>query len=503
MSRVSDQAPEGDMEPQRETDFPATLSTWVREIVLSIPEPARSTIAELIVGAMLARGGQVTQTVLALTPRLGWQAYHWMIERGRFRLLGLVVALCGIVRRETCGRRRFAVIDDTLAPRCSAKAPGAAVRFDHTNKRNRPAFLLCQAFVALCAVVPCRDRPRAVPIVTGLCRGVGHAGKIALAKGLLRAVGDRLGPLCLLLDAWYMRSSLIRAALRRGHAVVGQVRRDTALFGLPPPRAPGTRGRPKLYGAKVDGKAVARLPTSRHRIAGYGGRGARLRHLLCRPRFLRGVVVHAVWCELEKRGGGWAKQRLLLSTDPAMSAVAIVETYANRWTVEPLFAALKLTDGMGAMWQRGRTALLRWLHLVQIGRALLVLLAAKAEPQTLALLRVGGWRNAATLTPARLGQGRARPPVPRFRGLPPRACNTRQIRACPWRRTTWMPRRGMSIPEPPRSAASTQREQPDQMTAIGRTRPSELETPETMRYCCGNRPGMRPSVVGTMRISSL
>ena len=118
--------------------------------------------------------------------------------------------------------------------------------------------------------------------------------------------------------------------------------------------------------------------------------------------------MHAVWCELQKRGGGWAKQRLLLPTDPTLSAVAIVEAYANRWTVEPLSAALKLTDGMGAMWQRGRTALLRWLHLVQIGRALLVLLTAKAEPQTLALIRVGGWRRAATLTPGLVKDALAR-----------------------------------------------------------------------------------------------
>ncbi len=332
-----------------------------------------------------------------------------MIERGRFRLLGLVAALCGIVRRETGGEpRRFAVIDDTLAPRCSTKAPGAAVRFDHANKPNRPAFLLCQAFVTFGAIVPCRDRPRCLPIATGLCRGAGHAGKIALAKGLLRAVGDRLGPLCLLLDAWSMRASLIRAALRRGHAVVGQVRRDTALFEPPPPRAPGTRGRPRLHGERIDAAAVARLPASCHRIAGYGGRVARLRHVLCRPRFLRGVVVRAVWCELQKRGGGWAKQRLPLSTDPAMSAVAIAEACANRWTVEPPFAALKLSDGVGAMRQRGRTAQLRWLHLVRIGRALPVLLTAKAEPQTLALVRVGGWRQAATPTPGLVKEALAR-----------------------------------------------------------------------------------------------
>jgi hypothetical protein len=61
-------------------------------------------------------------------------------------------------------------------------------------------------------------------------------------------------------------------------------------------------------------------------------------------------------------------QRLLLSTDPTLSAPAIVEAYSGRWTIEPLFRDLKTVDGLGAMWQRGRTTLLRWLHLVQIAR---------------------------------------------------------------------------------------------------------------------------------------
>ena len=78
------------MEPHHETSFPATLCRWVGEIVQSSPEAARLTLLELIVGALLASGGHVTQAILALTPRLGWQAYHWMLERGRFRLLGLI-----------------------------------------------------------------------------------------------------------------------------------------------------------------------------------------------------------------------------------------------------------------------------------------------------------------------------------------------------------------------------------------------------------------------------
>jgi hypothetical protein len=187
-----------------------------------------------------------------------------------------------------------------------------------------------------------------------------------------------------------MRGSLIRTALRLGHEVIGQVRRDTALFALPPPRQPGRRGR--LYGARLDADTVAALPASVHAIAGYGGRSARLRHAVCRPRFLKGVIVRVVWCELAK-GSGWAKVRLLLSTDPTLSAPAIVEAYSKRWSIEPLFRDLKMVDGLGAMWQRGRTTLLRWLHLVQIARTLLVLLTARAEPQTLALIRLGARRR--------------------------------------------------------------------------------------------------------------
>ena len=85
------------MEPHHDTGFPTTLHRWIGEIVQSSPEAARLTLLELIVGALLASGGHVTQAILALTPRLGWQAYHWMLERGRFRLLGLISALCRIV----------------------------------------------------------------------------------------------------------------------------------------------------------------------------------------------------------------------------------------------------------------------------------------------------------------------------------------------------------------------------------------------------------------------
>jgi hypothetical protein len=35
-----------------------------------------------------------------------------------------------------------------------------------------------------------------------------------------------------------------------------------------------------------------------------------------------------------EKGSGWAKVRLPLSTDPTLSAQAIVEAYSRRWSIE-------------------------------------------------------------------------------------------------------------------------------------------------------------------------
>jgi hypothetical protein len=457
---VCNQTPADVMEPHHETGFPATLCRWVGEIVQSSPEAARLTLLELIVGALLASGGPVTQAILALTPRLGWQAYHWILEHGRFRLLGLISALCRIVRREIGERRCFAIIDGSLDNAEGGRRwhpgvrPRRPVLRSALTMRPRPT-----GRGSCCARASSRCRPWCrAGIDRARCRWSPACAAVRATPARspwLRAYCARSAPSCLLLDAWYRRGSLIRTALRLGHEVIGQVRRDTALFALPPPRQPGRRGRSRLYGTRLDADAVAALPASVHAIAGYGGRSARLRHAVCRPRFLKGVIVRVVWCELAK-GSGWTKVRLLLSTDPTLSAPAIVEAYSNRWSIEPLFRDLKMVDGLGAMWQRGRTTLLRWLHLVQIARTLLVLLTARAEPQTLALIRLGGWRPAATLTLVKDALAARFRNFEAFRLLPEtcrpegQRSKNRDLYAQPVpRQTPWLPERSVN-PDPSR-----------------------------------------------------
>ena len=265
------------MVPHSRPELPAPLRTWLEALVASNPPRCAGTLLELLLGTMLSDRGLLSRALLAIVPRRCWQAYYWMVERGKLRWLPLVHALCALLRREFPVARRFVILDDTLVPRSSDQAPGAAVRFDHAHKTNRPDHLLCQCLVTLSAVLTGHGRERSVPLITSLVPETGNPSKLHLAKVLLRAIGNRLGPLTLLVDAWYMKRPLVLWAVQRGIVVIGQARRDTALFALPPVPAVPRRGHPRVYGARLDAAACAALPRTEKRLACYGGAPVRWR----------------------------------------------------------------------------------------------------------------------------------------------------------------------------------------------------------------------------------
>ena len=70
-----------------------------------------------------------------------------------------------------------------------------------------------------------------------------------------------------------------------------------------------------------------------------------------------------------------------------------------------MFAALKGGEGMIDMWMQsvdpkgsGSKTFHRWLTIVQIGRALIQMLAVKADAATTALAQVAAWRKERYLT---------------------------------------------------------------------------------------------------------
>src|SRR5438309_503308 len=294
------------------------------------------------------------------------------------------------------------VIDDTVVERISARAPGSLLHCNHAGKPNRSRFLRGQGWLCLAAVVERGWRVGAVPLMLRLVRRGTNRGKLVSARFLLRLLGDRLGRVRVLLDAWFMRARLIEAAVADGHTVIGRVRRDLALYAVPRPPRRRRRGRPRKYGPRMTRAEVEALPVHRSARILYGRlEVARYRTRRVAARFLKGRVVRAVWVELERpdRRDRPAEERLLVCTDPDLPATEVVTSYAKRWAVEPLFAAMKHGWGLEDAWQQSRQVLMRWVTILAAGYALGQMLAYTDPARVPGLAAPAPWRPPGTRRP--------------------------------------------------------------------------------------------------------
>ena len=202
--------------------IPTVLCLWISEIIASLPGRCAVTVLELLTGTMLTGYGSISQAILAVPCRRHWTSYYWMVRKGQFDWKAMVHALCRIVRREFPSERCVVVGDDTLIPRVSEAAPGAAIQYDHARKPNRPDYILAQTVVSLSAVIGNSLGSWSVPLMSNLAVRTGNHGKLETMRAMVEEVSGTLGAITLLLDAWYMKGYLIVDALTRDAIVIGQ-----------------------------------------------------------------------------------------------------------------------------------------------------------------------------------------------------------------------------------------------------------------------------------------
>ena len=111
-----------------------------------------------------------------------------------------------------------------------------------------------------------------------------------------------------------------------------------------------------------------------------------------------------------------AEERLLVCTDPDLPATEVVTSYAKRWAVEPLFAAMKHGWGLKDAWQRSRQVLMRWVTILAAGYALSQMLAYADPARVPGLADPAPWRPPGTRTAGLIQAGLAR--LLRVVGLP-------------------------------------------------------------------------------------
>ena len=380
------------------------LSEWISFLLAAVPPRSRRTFVELLIGCMLNPEGWVTRAIGAIRREAHWTTYYKLIERANVSVADLSIQLLQLTQRVFPNELVNLIIDDTLVPRCAKKGPGISIKHDHSHKANRPTFLNSQGWVTLALVVRVRlGSALTIPIRSWLVEESGQRGKLWVARQLIESVRGNVREARLLIDAWFMRKSLILPLLEQRVRIIGQVRRDTALY-LPPEPEPKRRGPKRKYGQRLDAAMLDTLPAQEMDLMLYGKmQSVRLRSTIAVARFLKGVPVRAVWCEIHQDDNTWSRPRLILATETELSAQAVVEIYAERWGIEPLFHNLKRWWGVANLWQQSKGALELWMQIRSIAYALTQLLALKLW-ESFPLMEIAPWRKGTMITAGLFGQ---------------------------------------------------------------------------------------------------
>jgi len=384
--------------------IPAELFIWISYLAEALPIRSIPTFIELLIGAMLIQRGFVTEAYLAVDMKRQWFSYYKWLETGKWSWVALGMQMGRLVANVLNLKHIFLIIDDFTIMRASKKAPDVGVQHQHGNKPNRPKYVNGQVCVALSMVLECGWINYALPLMARFARKQGNRNKLNAATLLVRVMQKAFSArITLLLDSWYMRGRLILSLFDEGNLhVIGQVRKDTALYDMPV-IVEGKRGRKRKYGEKWTPERVeSKLRQHRVLLHIYGKKQwVRYRSTVARARFLKGLDVLAVWVQFENEDG-LSAPRLLLCTDTTLSAYEVIWQYAKRWSTEPMFNQLLHNWGLQQSWQQTRQVLHRWTQIRLTGYALILLFSVKFGEPLVGLMNLTPWRISQPVTAGRV-----------------------------------------------------------------------------------------------------
>jgi hypothetical protein len=172
--------------------------------------------------------------------------------------------------------------------------------------------------------------------------------------------------LWVVVDGAYASRPFLEPLLWRGIVVVSRLRKNSALFDLPPKRKEGQRGgRPRKYGEhriRLDRRAAQPRGWRMVTCLLYGQLATKTYKTFLATYRPVGGVVRVVLVRQEK---GW---EAFFCTDPNASVQAILEAYADRGVIEQVFHDVKEVWGAGqqqvrTIWTSVATYCLNlWMH---------------------------------------------------------------------------------------------------------------------------------------------
>jgi DDE superfamily endonuclease len=285
---------------------------------------------------------------------------RWSADQLGLVLLDLILAVL-----VPAGAPVRLVVDDTLMRRSGRKIFGTGWHHDPLAPgRHRIAWANNWVVLGVLVDLPfVAHRPVCLPILARLWQPGRTSGRLDLAVELVKMVCGHLGArrVDLLVDGAYAGKAL--RELPRHVTVCCRLRADARLHRLPPPRRPGTRGRPRSKGERLPDltrlAGMVTTPFALHQVTRYGQGGlAAIACFACLwPSVFGTRPVKVVLVRAPDAPDGF--DLALVCTDLAATPVELVERYATRWSVEVCFREARQDAGVGQARNRTRLAVER------------------------------------------------------------------------------------------------------------------------------------------------
>lgn len=245
-----------------------TFTTFIGLALGFWAQPGLHTVTGMLCGAHLQQAWHHSRA------HRFFSAARWSADQLGLVLLDLILAVLvpdGAPIRLVC--------DDTLMRRSGRKVFGAAWHHDPLAPgRHRVAWANNWVVVGVLVDLPFIPyRPVCLPILARLWQPRHTPGRLGLAVELVRVVCQHLGPrrVHLVLDGAYAGKAL--RSLPKQVTVTTRLRADARLHRLPPPRRPGTRGRPRTKGERLPEPTtlagMVTTPFALHQVTRYGHDG--------------------------------------------------------------------------------------------------------------------------------------------------------------------------------------------------------------------------------------
>ena len=337
---------------------------WFARLASALDRRSAPRLTLLFLGAVLARGRRaVTSWIRAAKLSDQFRPCYTAVAAAGTRADRIARRLpTDVVEPLLAGAGRLTLaLDDTPTQRYGPRAQGAGVHHNPTPGPAGSPYVYGHVFVVLGLLVTHQSwGVIALPLLARLyvrkkdLPGIGprhrpeFRTKLELAVEMLRWAKPWLGllklPIWVVADGAYAKKEILKPAKSLGMTVVSRPRKDAATWTLPGPKPPGRRGPAPTYGPDVIDlakRAGQRRGWSTDTFDLYGEKSVKRYKTFAATWRPAGGAIRVV---LVDEPNGW---RAYFCTDPSASVAEVLETIADRFSLEITFRDCEEIVGAG------------------------------------------------------------------------------------------------------------------------------------------------------------